>query len=138
MHVFINIGDDGRQGTAHCEVMTPTRRRLAIAVMPRLLGDLLSRALAREDRDIVVMDTPSAGCRTDDGAPRCPFDIALVSDRMQEVAAAVVICLVETPVPGVAHVGAESVPISDLQALIALVDRCAAALEEPSGAVPDG
>lgn len=108
--------------------MTSTRRRLAIAVMPRLLGDLLSRALASDDRDIVVMDAPLS----QDGAHGVEeppgFDIALVSDK-RHVAASVVICLGETPAPGVAHVGAELFPIGDLEALVALVDRCSAELE---------
>lgn len=110
--------------------MTPTRRRLAIAVGPRLLSDLLSRALARDDREIVVVQTPSPAHpeRTGEGHP--DFDIALVSVGTQHVAASVVIRLAETPAPGVAHVGVESVPVGDLEALVALVDRCSAALEQ--------
>lgn len=115
--------------------MTPTRRRLAIAVAPLLLGDLLSRALARDDREIVVVQTPPPGHpeRTGEGHPG--FDIALVSGGRHHVAASVVIRLAETPAPGVAQVGVESVPVGDLEALVALVDRCSAALEQ-ARAVP--
>lgn len=96
--------------------------------MPRLLGDLLSRALARGDWDIVVVETPCLGDAVHgDGKPP-GFDIALVSDN-QHVPASVVICLADTPAPGVAHIGAELVPIGDLEELVALVDRCCAALE---------
>lgn len=118
--------------------MTPTRRRLAIAVMPRLLSDVLSRALTREDRDVVVVETPSPASPRDSGDHRHPFDIALVSHDKHDVVASVVICLPETTSPGVAHIGAESVPVGDLEALVALVDRCSAALERPPRAIPSG
>lgn len=96
--------------------------------MPRLLGDLLSRALARDDREVVVVETASSADPEHSGEERLAFDIALVSDDGQHVTASVVICLAETA-PGVAHIGAESVPVGDLEALVALVDRCSAALE---------
>lgn len=113
--------------------MTPTRRRLAIAVVPRLLGDLLSRALARDDRDVVVVDAQRPADREDHQRQR-HFDIALVSDHEPDLAASVVIRLADAPPPGVAHVGGTSVPIRGLEGLVALVDRCAAALDNPSGA----
>lgn len=101
-----------------------------------MLGDLLSRALAREDRDVVVLEVPPA----DDGGDAIElerhFDIALVSDDDHDPGASVVIRLTDAPPPGVAHVGGRSVPIGGLEGLVALVDRCAAALEEPPAAAP--
>ncbi len=47
------------------------RHRLAIAVVPRLLGETLSRALARDDLDIVVIDEA--------GEISADVDIVLVS-----------------------------------------------------------
>lgn len=113
--------------------MSPTRRRLAIAVLPRLLSDLLSRALAREDRDVVVVDAQLPAGREDTRRHR-PFDIALVSDHEHDLAASVVIRLADASPPGVAHVGGESVTFGGVEGLVALIDRYAAALEGPSGA----
>lgn len=110
--------------------MTSPRRRLVIAVAPRLLGDALSRVLGREDLDVVVLG-PDEVVDLDPESDEGHFDIALVSSDEPDVPASVVIRLPETPTLGVARVGRESVPVSDLDSLVALVERCAAALDRP-------
>jgi len=102
--------------------MTPARRRLAIAVEPRLFSDALSRVLSREDRDVVVLDGDEAEGH---------FDIALVGTEETELEASVVIRLPEAPALGTARVGGRSVPLDDLGSLVALVQRCADALDMP-------
>lgn len=112
--------------------MTPIRRRLAIAVVPRLLGDALSRVLAREDRDVVVIDYEAETEGYQTASPQEPFDIALVSHEEPDLPASVVIRLPETPTLGVARVGDRSVPVGDLDSLVALIERCAAELDRAS------
>lgn len=105
----------------------PTRRRLAIAVTPRLLGDALSRILAHEDRDVLVIPSEPSGTE-EEGR----FDIALVSGDDEGVPASVVIRLPDSPTLDVALVGGESVPLDDLAGLVALVERCSAAIPDVS------
>lgn len=102
--------------------MTPLRRRIAIAVAPRLLGDALSKVLATEDCDVTVLP---AG--TDDpGQGAGHFDLLLVTGAAPSaVDARVVIRLPQTPTIGIARVGDERVPLRTLDDLVALVDRVA-------------
>ena len=104
--------------------MTPLRRRVAIAVSPRLLGDALSKVLAGEDRDIVVFPIEQLGAQGDERH----FDIVLVSGPApSSLDADVVIRLPETPTIGVALVGGERVPLRTLDDLVSLVERVAPA-----------
>lgn len=109
--------------------MTRTRRRLAIAVAPRLLGDALSRVLACENRDVTVILTDPYEGGGHDHVGTAPFDIAVVSHDGGDIQASVVIRLPDTPMAGTARVGGERVRIDDLAGLVALVERCAAALD---------
>ena len=110
--------------------MTPIRRRLAIAVVPRLLGEALSRVLACENRDVVVFLPEQAdGGQGDEQGDTGPFDIALVSDDGRALPASVVIRLPDTPTLGTARVRGESVPITGLDGLVELVERCSAELD---------
>lgn len=104
------------------EIMTPLRRRVAIAVSPRLLGDALSKVLTDEDCDVVVLPFEA-------GVGERHFDIVLVTGTAPStVDADVVIRLPETPAIGVALVGEQRVPLRTLDDLIALV-----ALVAPAG-----
>lgn len=124
-----------RKGTLR--FMKPPRRRLAIAVAPRLLGEALSRVLAREDRDVVVVLSEQAAGGSQEPGGTGRFDIALVSHDGQSLPASVVIRLPDSPLLGTASVGSECVPINDLAGLVALVERCSAALEAEAGPLVD-
>ncbi len=104
------------------------RRRVAVAVAPRLLGDALSRVLAREGRDVVVMESP---CVIDlEALPQDErhFDVALVSGSVPEsLDADVVIQLPDTPSVGIARVAGKPVALDSVDDLVALVDDAAGA-----------
>lgn len=103
-----------------------SRRRVAIAVAPRLLGDALSRVLAQEGRDVVVMESEriiDLEALTDEERH---FDVALVTDTLpSSLEADVVILLPETPSVGLARVGGKTVAIDSVDDLVALVDAAA-------------
>jgi hypothetical protein len=96
------------------------RHRVVIAVSPRLLGDTLSRALDRDELEIMVVT---------EGVPesfRGHADVLIVSDAAPaDLSADVVIHLPEGNDVAVvtAPSGSEQVPIDDLSALIAAVQR---------------
>jgi len=96
------------------------RRRVVIAVSPRLLGDTLSRALDRDELEIVVM--------TEKGSEsfRGHADVLIVSDaEPADLGAEVVIHLPQGSDVAVvdAPKGSEQVPIRDLAALLTTVQR---------------
>lgn len=100
--------------------MTALRRRVAIAVAPRLLGDALSKVLQREGCDVVVLPAEDQ----DQGSGS--FDLVLVTGSAPStVNARIVIHLPETPTIGIARVGDERVALRTLDDLVALVDRLA-------------
>jgi hypothetical protein len=96
------------------------RRRVVIAVSPRLLGDTLSRALDRDELEIVVV--------TEKGSEsfRGHADVLIVSEpEPAGLAAEVVIHLPQGSELAVVDAprGSERVPIHDLAALLATVQR---------------
>ena len=96
------------------------RRRVVIAVSPRLLGDTLARALDRDELGIVVVT--EAGSETFRGHA----DVLIVSDaEPADLGADVVIHLPEGNDMAVvdAPSGSEQVPIRDLAALLTTVQR---------------
>lgn len=116
-----------------------SRRRVAIAVVPRLLGDALSRVLAREGRDIVVVQTERVidlEALTDEERH---FDVALVSETLPEsFEADVVIRLPDTPSVGLARVGGKPVPITGVDDLVALVEGATIDRGTIDGGTADG
>lgn len=108
--------------------MGSSRHRLAIAVVPRLFGDALSRALASDDREVVVVGAGQEPHGSQPADPEDHFDIAVVSGQEHNPPASVVIRLPDSPASGLAQVAGEPVVVEDLEGLVALVGRCAAAL----------
>ncbi len=98
------------------------RRRVAIAVNPKLLGDALSRALAKDELEIVVLgEEPGAG-----GSRHA--DVLIVShEPPEDVDAEVVIHLPDDNSGGIGLVttpeSSERVAMGDLASVTAAVDR---------------
>ena len=102
------------------------RRRVALAVSPRLLSDTLSRALARhKDIEVVVCDPADV----DAGG----FDVILVGGTDVEVEMAepvVVIRLPDADESGIGSVtterGRQRVPLADVAGVLEVLERLTA------------
>jgi hypothetical protein len=131
---FIKLGD-----AFHSELRSPEGvadtdcdRRVLIAVAPALLGELLARALDREDLEIVLVDDPRAV--TDERA----FDVVVTSGLPPVGVATATIVQLPDRIRGddvgslVTPLGVERIRIPEVSSVVVLVhELCARDRSEP-------
>lgn len=114
---------------------TPARRRLLVAVSPRLLGDTLARVLAHKSGLEVVLHTDD-GQPDGAGTPR-QFDIGIVSGDLPEgISVDVLVRLPNTPTgAGVgrlrSRVGERDIILDDVMAIQRVIDAIGTESAEP-------
>lgn len=115
--------------------MSQRRPCVAVAIVPRLFGDAVSRMLRGDDRDVLVF--PVEEPLPDPAAWARRIDVAVVSGELPEqLYAEAVVRLPEVPSKGGlgsvrTRDGVEPFMLTDLSDLVDLIERLCEATSEP-------